>query len=601
MSEVLRARTLLAARERDGVERLAAGRARLVARDVLLETQRWLGVGDGDPRGVLDQELLGLHVDLLALALVYGGLTLLEQLVHLGVLVVGDVQCVSRSSARAPEEHVEEVVRVPVVPGPSEKGHRVIARARPLQVGAPLVCHELGGHADLLEILLHRLGYALAVWHVWPWDRHVPQVGLQVLHAGVLEHLHGLVRVVGIMLDALVEERHGRRHVGRCDLPCVPEEGLHDRVHVYGLVDRPPHVDVVEGLLLGVHREVPDRERRAELHLEARLLDGRDVVGSEAVGRGELAACERSHPGGVVRDGADRDLLDLRTAPALARGHVRSPPVLVGLKLDCGAPVPLHELERAGADRVLPEVLDVLLYRLGRGDPERAHGDVLEERPLRLLEVDAHRVLVHDVDARYDGVVVEAPELAHVVGEVLALAPAALVVGVVAVAPAVEVELDRLGVELGAVVELYAVPELEGVGPAAVLRLGDLGRERGYYVGALWREVEQAVEDLARHPQRLAVCGVDRVERYRVRPTPEDEGVAPCAAATSATLDGPAPTATCHAEQRRAGQARATQPEEVTAAYLDAFSWQGMLPSDPYLMKYPRYRVPYHLLFRAAT
>src|SRR5829696_7831198 len=101
MSEVLRARTLLAARERDGVERLAAGRARLVARDVLLEAERRLCVGDGDPRGVLDQELLGLHVRLLALALVYGGLALLEQLVHLRVLVVGDVERVLGGCARA--------------------------------------------------------------------------------------------------------------------------------------------------------------------------------------------------------------------------------------------------------------------------------------------------------------------------------------------------------------------------------------------------------------------------------------------------------------------------------------------------------------------
>src|SRR5918995_3872599 len=562
-------RTLRAAREGDGVERLAPSRAGLVALHVLLEAEGRLGVGDGDPRCVLDQELLGLHVGLLALGLVYGGLALLEQLVHLRVLVVGDVQGVLFGRARAPEQDVEEVVRVAVVAGPAEKGRRVVARTCSLQIRAPLVGHELGVHADLLEVLLHRLGYALAVRHVRARYRHVPQVGLQVLHAGFLEELPRSVRVIRIALDVPVPERHGRRHVGRGDLPRIPEEGLDDRLHVYSVVDRAPHVDVVEGFFLGVHCEVADGERRPELDLETRLLDGRDVVGGESVGRGELAAGERRYPGGVVRDGADGDLLDLGAAPALVGGHLGAPPVLVGLELDGGAPVPLHELVRAGPDRVLPEALDVLLYGLGRGHAEGAHGDVLEERPLGLLEVDANGVLVHHVDARNDGVVVDAAELAYVVGEVLALPAAARVVGVLAVAPAVEVELDGFGVELGAVVELDPLPELEGVGAATVFGLGDLGSERRYDVGALGCEVEQAVEDLTRNPQRLAVSGVYGIQRYRVCPPPEDEGVAASAPSTLlATLDGLSPTAARDAEQGRAGQTGAAQPEEVTTAYV---------------------------------
>ena len=63
-------------------------------------------------------------------------------------------------------------------------------------------------------------------------------------------------------------------------------------------------------------------------------------------------------------------------------------------------------------------------------------------------------MVVNDVDALDDGVVVEAPELCGVVGEGRALSPAALVVLVLGVAPAVEVELDGLGVEVLSVVEL---------------------------------------------------------------------------------------------------------------------------------------------------
>ena len=82
---------------------------------------------------------------------------------------------------------------------------------------------------------------------------------------------------------------------------------------------------------------------------------------------------------------------------------------------------------------------------------------------------------------------------------------------VLGVAPAVEVELDRLGVEGRAVVELDAGPQLDGVRQAAVLGLGDLGRQGRLQVEALRREVEQRVEDLARRPEGLAVGGVDGV------------------------------------------------------------------------------------------
>jgi len=63
--------------------------------------------------------------------------------------------------------------------------------------------------------------------------------------------------------------------------------------------------------------------------------------------------------------------------------------------------------------------------------------------------------------------------------------------------PAVEVEDDCLGVERRAIVERDALPKRESVRASAVLGLGDLGRQRRYDVGALGREIEQAVEDLS--------------------------------------------------------------------------------------------------------
>ena len=164
----------------DRVERLAAGRVGVEALHRFLEAYRRLDVGDGDPRGVLVHDLLRLVVGLLALVLVDARLALQEQLVDLGVLVVGDVLRVRRGGGRAVEQHVQEVVGVAVVPRPPEQAHRMCPLAGLLQVRAPLVGHELGVDPDLLEVLLHDLRDALGVGHVGARYRHVPQLGLEV-------------------------------------------------------------------------------------------------------------------------------------------------------------------------------------------------------------------------------------------------------------------------------------------------------------------------------------------------------------------------------------------------------------------------------------
>ncbi len=144
------------------------------------------------------------------------------------------------------------------------------------------------------------------------------------------------------------------------------------------------------------------------------------------------------------------------------------------------------------------------------------------------------------------------------------LAPTTLVVGVLGIAPAVEVELDRLGVELRPVVELDALAQFDGVGAAAVLGFRNLGGEGRCQIEALWFEAEQGIQDLAGSPEGLAVGGVDGVQADRVREPAEDEG----AASASTAAYGPAAAAPGQAEQRHAGQAGPAQPEEVAAAYL---------------------------------
>src|SRR3712207_3489080 len=124
----------------------------------------------------------------------------IQKLVHLGVLVEGDVQGVCLRRAAAAKQRVQESTRVAVVSAPPKQAHVVDSPTRVLNVRPPLAGFEFGVYPDLFEVLLHRLAYALAVRHVRAWDRHVPQVNAQVLGARLLEHLPGPLGIVGIML-----------------------------------------------------------------------------------------------------------------------------------------------------------------------------------------------------------------------------------------------------------------------------------------------------------------------------------------------------------------------------------------------------------------
>src|ERR671912_2145328 len=109
-------RVLLAARERHGVERLAARRVRIEVLYRILKTYRRLDVGNGHPRGVLVHDLLRFVVRVLARAFVHGCLGLQKQFVYLRVLVVGDVAGVSRGRACTVEQYVQELSGSPLSP-----------------------------------------------------------------------------------------------------------------------------------------------------------------------------------------------------------------------------------------------------------------------------------------------------------------------------------------------------------------------------------------------------------------------------------------------------------------------------------------------------
>src|SRR5215217_7901980 len=377
-------RVLLAARESHGVERLAARRVRIEVLYRILKTYGRLDVGDGHPRSVLVHDLLRSVVSVLTHAFVHCRLGLQEQFVYLRVLVVGDVERTRWGGARTREQDVQEIVWVAVVPRPPEQARRMLPAAGLGQVSGPLVGDELGIDADVLEVLLHDLRDALSVRHVGAWDRHVPKLGLEVLDTGVLEQLLCFVRVVGVRLYVIVEERQEGRHIVRGDLSGLSKHGLHQLGHVYGMVESLAYPRVVERLLLVVHRQIAYGVRRPELQIERFLLfNGRDVVGHQAIGPIELIAGKRRDPLGVVGDRAYDDLFEVRPAVALARGEIRPPPVIVCLNAYLRISLPLDELVRSAPDRFLPEVVDVLLYGRRGCYCEGRHGEVPRERRRR--------------------------------------------------------------------------------------------------------------------------------------------------------------------------------------------------------------------------
>ena len=260
------------------------------------------------------------------------------------------------------------------------------------------------------------------------------------------------------------------------------------------------------------------------------LLEGVVVRRGDEVVAVDLAGLELLPAGVPVGDGAEDDLLDLgRLAPV----------VLVADDGDLAvADVPALELEGAGAGRVLEgvrgvaervlvaaEVVGVVLLERRRAlHREAGQGEGGREAAGHLRDLDDGRRLVGRlaalVEARDVGRAGEAAEHVLVVLRGRGAGRQAL-----EVVPAVEVEADRLGVEVGAVGERHALAEGEGVLQPVLGDLVVLGQGR-LDVGAAGLRGQQAVVDLPGDAEALTVGGERRVEHGRVAGSAEDERAA---------------------------------------------------------------------------
>ena len=163
---------------------------------------------------------------------------------------------------------------------------------------------------------------------------------------------------------------------------------------------------------------------------------------------------------------------------------------------------------------VAAEVLAVGLDGLRRDAGEAADGAGQhgQHRGVGLLQGERDRVRIRDRD------LVDRPEREDE-GE-----RARVVERVLRVEHAIEVELDRVGVEVAAVVELHALAQREGVG-LAVRRHGPGFGEARFDVEARRLVAQQPVVDVAEDPEVADRHGLGRVERLEFRDVPDDQGL----------------------------------------------------------------------------
>src|SRR6185503_3259538 len=266
------------------------------------------------PRGVLDQDALGLAVQRGALGLV-GDLTrLAEEGIELLVLVHGAVRPVGRPLARV-EERVHHHVRVLGAGGPREREQILFLGAELGDVRAPLHGLERDVHPHRAEVRLHDDSHGHRRLHAGAGLRHPHGGGEAVRVTGLGEKLLGLGGIVGIGGEIGIGAPGAGQNRPARDGPGALEHILDDGVLVHRVVQRLAHALVVQRLLGVVDAEVPDMRAHLleEVGLRARLELRHEVRGhahDEVQGAGEELGEARL----VLHDGPEDDTVELHRA-----------------------------------------------------------------------------------------------------------------------------------------------------------------------------------------------------------------------------------------------------------------------------------------------
>src|SRR4051794_10587772 len=550
--------------DRDRVEDLQTDRARLVALYVRCKRECGLRMDVRDARDPVGDRLVRLLVQVGPLRRVGLDLRVVQDLLDRLVRVLHGAPAL----LLALEERPDEVVGVAVVTRPAEqvdRGLPLVDLAEVVRAPRRRVRHDL--EAGLVQAGGERLVVLLRVRHVRPRDvRRIPEVDLQRhLDARLLEQLLRLGRVVAVLRDRVVVADDLRRHELVRDHAAARVERVDDGLPVEPVRQRLAHLQVVERRVVLVDPHVRDVERRPVEDLEARVaLDRVDVLRLDEVVPLDLTRLQGLQPRRVVGDRTEDQLVDLR---------LLAPVVVVLDERELVAARPGIEGEGARADRMLgaerprrvedpvrvdaPLVGAVLLQRLRARDSERRERQRAEERCGRLRQLDHGRLVVLRRAALIEAaaerlvlrrVLLEAAEhgLPVVRGGRVLERPREVV-------PAVEVGADRRGVEVGAVLELDSVAEMERPRLPVWARVparGECGRD----LRAAGLQGDEALEDLLDDADRLAVGDKCAVEHDRIGSAGEDERAALAAASTARAAAASAAARRCDHECRRAEQ-----------------------------------------------
>ena len=196
-----------------------------------------------------------------------------------------------------------------------------------------------------------------------------------------------------------------------------------------------------------------------------------------------FAGAHHRGAGIVVHNGHPSDGIDL--------GQAGTPVVLVLHTLEIVGLLPFHELVRAGAHGVEHDVLAVLLERGGGNHDRGGMRELVDEGRERRLQGDLGGEVVDHFGLGDVGIQAVPLQLVFRVGN------------------AVEVDFDGFGVEVGAVVELHALAQMEGIYEPVrghVVAFGEHGAQLKLLV-----EAEQPFIECFRTGVGQRIVGIPRV------------------------------------------------------------------------------------------
>ena len=281
----------------------------------------------------------------------------------------------------------------------------------------------------------------------------------------------------------------------------------HQAIQVHGDAQRLAHPAVIHRLPVGSERDVADGGDTRLLHAQLRVGAHGGQVRRVGVAHDlALVGAQLGIAHGSVRGDGEHQVVHLRSA---RRPGGLAPEIRVGAEPHHAVPLILHELERAGADRHLVQLLGLArlcqgVGILGRRYGKRLHGERVEQGRQRRLQLDGDGVVVHLADG------LERRLDQHLE---LGVAAADLVIRGVLVGHPVEGEHHVVGVKLtggleqGVGLPLDPLSQLEGIGQAVLGHRPGL-RQAGNQLRPADLHTDQPVGGLLRHVE----AGIGRAE-----------------------------------------------------------------------------------------